>query len=177
MHLRVGLRIATVSESRFRLSSASLPDVATHWRTMANAATCAAVESHRHATAGRKVLVVALTQDERSIVRECRRSFPFELGEVLSVDDALRQDLQSAPVVLCSTDGRPGWRKSLTQLLSHWPGARVIFISRLCDERMWVDMLEAGAYDLLPKPLSAIDLSWILRGALLNGLMVSAAFR
>jgi DNA-binding NtrC family response regulator len=32
------------------------------------------------------------------------------------------------------------------------PNAQVIFMSRLADELMWSQVLEMGAYDLLPKP-------------------------
>jgi DNA-binding NtrC family response regulator len=32
------------------------------------------------------------------------------------------------------------------------PSAQVIFMSRLADEMLWSQVLEMGAYDLLPKP-------------------------
>lgn len=135
------------------------------------------VDTASQAVASQSVLAVALMPDERSVIRECLSSSAIELREVHSVEDALQQVLPSAPVVLYDADARRDWQKPLKQFLQRWPGARVVFLSRLPDEHRWVDMLEAGAYDLLLKPFQRAEISWIVRGALLNSVMTSAAYR
>ncbi len=43
---------------------------------------------------------------------------------------------------------------------------RFIVVSRLADARMWVDVLDAGAYDLLVKPFQAEEIRAVVRQAL-----------
>ncbi len=123
------------------------------------------------------VIAVDLTPDECRVIQECLDASEIKLRQARSVDDALEQALGSAPVVLCDADPRRDWKKSLRQFRQRWPSSRVVFLSRLSDERMWIDMLEAGAYDLLLKPFRRAEISWIVRGALLSGGMTSAAHR
>ena len=59
-------------------------------------------------------------------------------------------------VVLCERDLPDGnWRDVLesTAMLSNPPA--VIVTSRLADERLWLDVLVAGGYDVLARPLDA----------------------
>lgn len=104
-------------------------------------------------------------------------SVGIELRTACSIDEVLRQPLQSAPVVFYDTDLPVPWRVALKQLLLRWPACRVVFVSRLADNSMWVDMLDAGAFDLLMKPFRTVEIQWILRGALLGTRTVSAAGR
>jgi DNA-binding NtrC family response regulator len=46
------------------------------------------------------------------------------------------------------------------------PRAEVIFISRIADEDLWIESIQRGAYDLLPKPLDREELRRILINAL-----------
>ncbi len=58
------------------------------------------------------------------------------------------------PVVICERDLPDGtWKDVLEPLAaqSHFPA--VIVTSRLADERLWLEVLDAGGYDVLPKPL------------------------
>ena len=45
------------------------------------------------------------------------------------------------------------------------PGAVVLLI-RLADERLWVETLDAGAFDLLEKPCRPEALCWVVSTAL-----------
>jgi len=61
-------------------------------------------------------------------------------------------------VVVCERDLPDGnWRDVLESAtrLSHPPA--VIVASRLADERLWLDVLVAGGYDVLPRPLDAAE--------------------
>ena len=46
------------------------------------------------------------------------------------------------------------------------PLARVIFLSRLADESLWIESIQRGAYDFLPKPLDQQEFRRILNNAI-----------
>ncbi len=58
------------------------------------------------------------------------------------------------------------WREALQSFLEAQPSARVVLLSRLADERMWMDVLESGGYDLLMKPYQETELCAAVRSAL-----------
>jgi DNA-binding NarL/FixJ family response regulator len=75
--------------------------------------------------------------------------------------------LEASPnVVVCDTGCYGSWRRVIRQILELRPEARVVLLSRTADDRMWVDALSAGAYDLLPHPCSPKDLCATVLGAL-----------
>lgn len=68
-------------------------------------------------------------------------------------------------LILLDLDCDPSWKATLEALRDHAPDTPVVVFSRLPDERMWIDALEAGAFDLACKPFSTADLLWILENA------------
>ena len=72
----------------------------------------------------------------------------------------------TASVILCDADSKDGWPGMMPQILDRQPKARVILMSRLADERMWVEALNAGAHDLLAKPCPQQALCAAVRSAL-----------
>ncbi len=101
---------------------------------------------------------------------------PKESGGDLPLDGAAPQKVFArGPVILYDTDssddsslhGLKDWRDVLRQFLSLHSGARVVFVSRLADEDMWLEVLEAGGHDLLSKPFSESELRQAVRRALL----------
>ena len=81
------------------------------------------------------------------------------------LDAILRQTDSPASVILCDADCLD-WKEAvnLFQRLKT-PGA-VVLLTRLADERFWVETLEAGAFDLLEKPYRPEDLRWVVSTAL-----------
>jgi hypothetical protein len=70
------------------------------------------------------------------------------------------------PIVLCDDDAYPeAWREILRacQLLPAPPC--VIVTSRLAGDRLWMDLLNEGAFDLLSKPLNPSDVMRIIHSA------------
>lgn len=51
----------------------------------------------------------------------------------------------------------------LPSLKSKFPGVEIVFVTRFDDETMWVEAIQRGAYDLLPKPIDPSELSRIIR--------------
>jgi DNA-binding NtrC family response regulator len=46
------------------------------------------------------------------------------------------------------------------------PRAEVIFMARFADEKMWVESIQHGAYDLIPTPIDRKEFYRIVRNAL-----------
>ena len=115
-----------------------------------------------------KILAIAFCDDDVSKLRDCLGA---EL-EVLAVtlDEAaiqLEHD-ERVGVVIFDIEGNPDWPSELQELLSVRPPSRVILLSRLADDCLWMDALEAGAHDLLMKPFDKIGISSVVRSAMLR---------
>lgn len=52
-----------------------------------------------------------------------------------------------AEVIVCDAD-TTDWYQALVLFHERQPGSRVIFLTRLADEQLWIQMLDAGAYDI-----------------------------
>ncbi len=64
-----------------------------------------------------------------------------------------------APVVLFDIDGASSpWRDALEQFRMVHPASRFIFLSRLADENLWLEVLKAGEHDLLSCPVVESEL-------------------
>jgi DNA-binding NarL/FixJ family response regulator len=69
----------------------------------------------------------------------------------------------------------PDWREAMGHFLNMHPDTRVLFVSRLADERMWIEVLATGAHDLLSKPYSQAELRQAVRRALLSSKIMATA--
>jgi DNA-binding NtrC family response regulator len=87
-----------------------------------------------------------------------------------SCRNALRQLRQTpVPVVLCDRDLPDGsWLDILNQADRAALPPLVIVASRLADERLWSEVLNLGAFDLIAKPFTASDVLHALAAAWLH---------
>ena len=73
-----------------------------------------------------------------------------------STFSALRE--MSVPIVLCDCDLMPRAWQAVLEHLSVLPDPPLIIVtSRLADERLWAEVLNLGAYDVLVKPFDATE--------------------
>lgn len=93
-------------------------------------------------------------------VRTC---YAGEVSGLLSCHE--EADGSNPSVILCDAD-RLDWIEALRELREAMPGTAVVFLTRLADERLWLRMLDAGAFDLLEKPYRSQDLRWVVTTAL-----------
>jgi DNA-binding NarL/FixJ family response regulator len=122
--------------------------------------------------------VAALVPEEQ--VNVIREALAVEGVKVVHAADPKEAAETSATVILCDADSKGGWpgviRESvMPEILGRHPKARIILLSRLADERMWVEALNAGAHDLLPKPCPQKELCSAVRSALSPGRLAQAA--
>jgi len=50
----------------------------------------------------------------------------------------------------------------LSSLKAKLPNVEIVFITRFDDETLWVEAIQRGAYDLLPRPIDVSELARIL---------------
>ena len=74
---------------------------------------------------------------------------------------------ESIPVLICVGDSRDRtWKELLDDAAKLTAGPRLVVSSRLSDDHLWAEVLQAGAYDFLPMPwearevLRVISLAW-----------------
>jgi CheY-like chemotaxis protein len=83
---------------------------------------------------------------------------------VASTVAALR--LQRIPIVLCDLDGQPGaWSEILRASKDLAAPPCLIVTSQLADDRLWAELLNGGAFDLLSKPFNPSDVIRIVHSA------------
>jgi DNA-binding NtrC family response regulator len=86
---------------------------------------------------------------------------------------ALRTSDPPAPVLTDTSLPDGSWADVLRATCAYSSGPPVIVVCRLVDIRLYLDVMESGAYDFVVPPLAAADLAYIVRGALLKSSLVS----
>jgi FixJ family two-component response regulator len=99
---------------------------------------------------------------------ECgiRRLLETHSVQVIPAQGVQEAIATAAPVILLDGDGHNSWAKSLQEILTARPAARVVVLARNADNRMWADVLSQGAHDLLQKPLVPSEVRFVVLGAL-----------
>ena len=94
-------------------------------------------------------------------IRDSLRAEGVDVVRANSLEQALQAD---SSVILCDADAPNSWREDLAKLRK--PGRRIILLSRLTSNRMWIEALNHGAFDLLHKSDDAHE----TRGTILRAL-------
>jgi DNA-binding NtrC family response regulator len=86
--------------------------------------------------------------------------------------DFVLTDAQIFPLVIIDTACVHAPCDLANTIKSRWPGSELIFISE--DMSSWMELIQRGAYEMLPKPLTMTDLTWAVTGAVLRHLPAKA---
>jgi DNA-binding NarL/FixJ family response regulator len=91
---------------------------------------------------------VTALADEHDLhpIRDSLRAEGISVIRANSVEHAVEADPR---VILCDADASEPWRDALAKLRK--PGRRIILVSRTANNRMWIEALNHGAFDVLPK--------------------------
>jgi CheY-like chemotaxis protein len=117
--------------------------------------------------------VVALSvfpkQEDHASLRSIFRSSDWPLCPGLKWDLETTRSLDEAlpilrngriPVVLCERDLHPGTWKDMVEALAQLPDPPYLIVtSKQADERLWVEALNLGAYDVLQTPFNAAEVT------------------
>ncbi len=113
----------------------------------------------------RSVLVVAPEFSDFAVLAADLTLSGVSPQRASTLDECLERQQQSpAEAVICDADSLD-WRVVLDALLQAGK-TPVIFLTRRADERMWVQMLQAGAFDVMSKPYRLEELRWVVTSAL-----------
>jgi DNA-binding NtrC family response regulator len=119
------------------------------------------------------VAAVFVSENDLRQVRQSLAADGVDVVEAAGLEDVLEI---SAPVILYDADGPQEWSRALRQIVEMRPMVRMVLLSRVADNRMWIEVLTQGAYDLLPKPFSASEVRGVVLGALqTRNLMIGTA--
>lgn len=91
----------------------------------------------------------------------------IRIYHAVTLDDAASQlKLTHCRVFLTNTKFRSGnWREALNLSTVVRPQVALVVASRIADDKLWLGVLERGAYDLIVKPFKSEELCRILRNA------------
>lgn len=113
------------------------------------------------------VIVVTSSPAYLELIQEFLSADGTEVRPACCVlEGLLHQTQTSDSVILYDTDVREHWAEALEIFRCMRRSARVVLLSRLADDRMWMDVLDAGGYDLLMKPFRPMEIRSIVRSAL-----------
>ncbi len=92
----------------------------------------------------------------------------YGTGTLESALTVLRE--RPAPVVITERDLPPADWKDMWEAIQALPQSPLLIVaSRLADEKLWWEVLNVGAYDLVSKPFRDTDLLWVLESAWRRG--------
>jgi DNA-binding NtrC family response regulator len=116
-----------------------------------------------------KVLLISPSESDAVALRRFLSHTAWSLEVAGTLADALAKlEANAAPVIFCAQTVPDGtWQDALamTSVLPYRPN--VIVLSTQPDDKLWMEVLDSGAYDLLGKPLKAdevfriISLAWL----------------
>lgn len=113
------------------------------------------------------VIAVEPSVNDLHLIQDYLSQDAIEVAPAANLQEALQHPaVQLASVILYDADASEPWPEALKQLLGRKPEIRVIFLSRLADEHMWIEMLKCGGFDLLVKPFRPMEILWVVRSAL-----------
>lgn len=100
------------------------------------------------------LIVGSIEEDERTW-RQILGHDPEEARQVQSCREALAfLQRNPVPVVVCERDLPDGnWKDVMEPLSAMSDPPEVIVTSRLADDHLWLEVLNAGGYDVLTRPL------------------------
>lgn len=113
-----------------------------------------------------RVLVVNTDSHCQQIIREALKTTASEIRFVDPNQEwnrVFKQPETYCVVVIDASDTEVAF-SLLETIKKGWPDVRVVFLSN--DMQFWMESIQRGAYDMLPKPLNGPDLTWVVSGAI-----------
>ncbi len=114
------------------------------------------------------VLIISSDYPSITAIHEALTPLPRQLTHAINhgeLSSLLDQDYDFRLVFIDDAHGAVP-ADLMTAIQDRWPGAAIILLSN--DLQCWIEFIQKGAYDVLPKPVNGAELSWIAAGALLR---------
>lgn len=118
---------------------------------------------------GIAILLIGPVDSRRGALRNILMPPQWEIREAATYGQAVEIfNNRRIAVAICDTEiGSGNWQALLTHLQSQANPANLIVSSRLADERLWAEVLNLGAYDVLLQPfdrgevLRVVHMAWM----------------
>ena len=129
------------------------------------------MDSHIHVAAPAEgaisILVICPLDSRRSQLRNILTPPQWEIREAATYGEAVGiLDKRRIAVTICDTEIADGnWQVLLANLQSRSHPPNLIVSSRLADERLWAEVLNLGAYDVLVQPFDRGEVLRVARMA------------
>jgi DNA-binding NtrC family response regulator len=110
-----------------------------------------------------------MPQERRSKLAEFLAHNGMDVATAESLLEAQRKlgGLPHCDLVCADAELRDGsWRELLEFLLSTHKHCEMVVCSRLADEQLWAEVIQCGAFDLIPEPWDRNEVLRIIRSAL-----------
>jgi DNA-binding NtrC family response regulator len=101
------------------------------------------------------VLVVMPNPPDRARFANIAARTDWEV-HMASTSDSAAEILKHHPadVIVCDRDVKPaGWRVAIEELAARSPASRFILSSPANDDRLWLEVIERGGFDVVTTPL------------------------
>jgi DNA-binding NtrC family response regulator len=116
-----------------------------------------------------RLLVIGADERDRAVVQDVLEAEGCEIVWT-SLEQLEKSVLEDTPfdVILIELLNHPVeiFFELISAIKARSPRTEVIFISRFADEDLWIESIQRGAYDLLPKPLDRKELQRTVINAL-----------
>jgi DNA-binding NtrC family response regulator len=112
------------------------------------------------------VISVAIVDPEPRMIEEAVQAIVAYRPQIAiypSISLMLESSAETTDVIILNLE-RPFEEtfELIPQLKAKLPSAEIVFITRFHEESLWVEAIQRGAYDLLPKPIDVSELERIL---------------
>ena len=114
-----------------------------------------------------KALLI-IAQDRHQPLLDALESCGIEVLAVRNCSEARRMFEAQPPVQVVVTDAilnDGDWRRVLAMVAQGRRKIEVVVCSRLCDARLWLDVIEEGGYDVLVEPFEHDEVRRIVEAA------------
>jgi len=121
------------------------------------------------------VLALVRKASEFAVLRACLQDDGVELSREDDVSGGVsRHSDYPAQLVICDADD-VHWEAALEAFQQLGDMPPVVFLTSTVDQRLWLDMLQAGAFDVVAKPYGPLELHWVVRSALRSSRVYASA--
>jgi len=105
------------------------------------------------------LLSISPNSDDHEFFRSLLKGSRWRVKTARSCSEGIARMKAARPAVVVCDQDLPdgGWRDVLENLKSSDDAPPLIVTSRLADDCLWAEVLNLGAYDLLPKPLERLE--------------------
>ncbi|MBI3895194.1 MAG: response regulator [Acidobacteria bacterium] len=117
-----------------------------------------------------QVLVVSTVERRQRLLPVLERN-ELEISVASSLEEARQKLSGSTPYDLLLVDAEQSdgsWMDLLQFVENEGKSCEVIVFARCGDERLWAEVLQSGAHDLLVEPYEQQDVPRVIEGALQN---------